>query len=324
MNTSVQPHEGRDLLKGDKIPSLSVIIPTKNRPFDLQRALQSLFQQSIAPLELIVVDQSDSEKTHELVEEQYAAYAPSVSQVPKLRYIRDNTISGLAVARNRAMQMAEGDIWLFLDDDVTLEPDFLYEILAVYVRCPDAAGVGGVVTNYHLPSRVFRLWHWVFAHGHFHDERQRIYWRSDRLLHSEPIRVRKLGGGLMSFCAKAIQERFDDHLRGVSDGEDVDFCARLGSQATLLITPRARLTHNRSTAGRERGHWLRREVRSAYYLYCRNWNTSLKNWVCFAWLNVGYALVATLAGLRRISFEPWRALAAGAREGSNAALPPGK
>jgi hypothetical protein len=40
----------------------------------------------------------------------------------------------------------------------------------------------------------------------------------------------------------------------------------------------------------------------------------VKNRLCFLWLNVGYVLVASLAGLRRASLEPWRSLLAGARD----------
>jgi GT2 family glycosyltransferase len=42
------------------------------------------------------------------------------------------------MARNRAMEAAEGDIWLFLDDDITLKKDFVDQFLAVYRDYPEA------------------------------------------------------------------------------------------------------------------------------------------------------------------------------------------
>src|SRR6266446_4517295 len=97
--------------------TVSVIIPTKNRPIDLNLTVESLFQQSVLPMQLIVVDQSDTEESKERVERLFAEASFAFREAVQLYYIRDPTISGGAVARNRAMQIAQGDVWLFLDDD---------------------------------------------------------------------------------------------------------------------------------------------------------------------------------------------------------------
>lgn len=122
----------------------------------------------------------------------------------------------------------------------------------------------------------------------------------------------------MSFRAGAVKGiAFDENLHGVSDGEDVDFCVRLG--AALFIGPAARLVHNQSPQGREQGHWLRRHARGTVYLYRRNWNRGWWNRACIAWLYAGYGLMATAGSILRLSAEPWRALLAGRREGMAAA-----
>jgi GT2 family glycosyltransferase len=218
------------------------------------------------------------------------------------------------------MEIAQGDICLFLDDDVCLETGFVEEVLAVYQRYPRASGVSGIVSNYRRPPIAFRLWVSVFARGPFHDERQPIYWKADRLRNAEPIAVRGLGGGLMSFRAEAIRaHRFDENLTGVSDGEDVDFCVRLGPDAVLMIAPRARLAHKASPIGRAQDHWLRRFTRANHYIYHRNWERGFRNGLAFVWLNMGLGLVASLASVRRASLAPWRALRKGAREGRRVA-----
>ena len=297
------------------LSSVSVVIPTKNRPADLQRAVKSLLGQSVLPNQLIIVDQSATDESRQAVTKQFSQASSRVRDTVELSYTLDPTVPGGAIARNRAMDLAKGEIWLFLDDDVILEPDFLQQLLAVYHRYPQATGVSGVVINYRLPSMSFRLWNLVFVRGPFHDDRQPIYWRANQPGLGDPIRVTRLGAGLMSFRSEAIREmRFDENLRGVSEGEDVDFCARLGPRAVLLIAPRARLAHQQSTSGRELDHWLRRSARGLCYLYRRNWDYGIRNRVCFGWLNVGYALVATFGSLRRLSLKPWRALLQGMRE----------
>jgi glucosyl-dolichyl phosphate glucuronosyltransferase len=322
-NSAAEDVPGQPVNHASDAPgSVSVLIPTKNRPADLERVVKSLFEQSVLPRQVIIVDQSVADESRRAVIGQFDRASSEIQDVVELSYILDPRIPGGGIARNRGMDLADGEIWLFLDDDVILEPDFLEQLLAVYVRYPQAAGVSGVVTNYERPPLGFRLWDWVFARGPFHDDRQPVYWRANRARGGDPVRVTRLGAGLMSFPAQAIRNlRFDENLRGVSDGEDVDFCARMGSDAILVITPCARLVHNRSNLGREQDHWLRRRARAEHYLYHRNWSWGIKNRLCFWWLNAGYALVATSVCLRRGSLEAWRSLLAGIREGTRAARP---
>lgn len=303
-----------EIASGDPL-SLTVIIPTKNRPVDLEWTVRSILRQTVLPQQLVVIDQSADAESRLKVQGLFDAVPSSVRDHLKLCYETDQTISGGAVARNRGMELAKNDVWLFLDDDVILEPKFLEELLAVYSRYPQAGGVSGVVTNYRRPRGFSRFWDAIFLRGPFRDERQTVYWRANRLRNAEPIPVDRLGGGLMSFRADVIREqRFDHDLRGVSDGEDVDFCVRLQPDTILMIAPRARLEHKQSLGERFRGHYLRRQARSEYYLYGKNWSWGFKNRLCFGWLNVGFALLATLGSLRRRSLEPWRALRSGAQD----------
>jgi GT2 family glycosyltransferase len=212
------------------------------------------------------------------------------------------------------MAIAKGDIWLFLDDDVILEPTFIAEVITVYH--PGVTGVSGVVTNYQRPPLRRLLWEVTFLRGPFLDDRQRVYWKADRLQDGTPIRVRQLGGGLMSFRAEAIRNLpFDTHLTGACPGEDIDFCAALPKGSILLIAPRARLVHKRSPEGRASAHWLSLHAQVSSYMRERHWRYGLRNNLCFLWLNVGYGLAATLSSLKRMSFQPWHAWRRGIQEG---------
>lgn len=294
--------------------TISVIIPTKNRPGDLENVVASLLVQTTPPAELLIVDQSEDEESRQRVDRLMAVARRHPRPIGiALRYLRDPRLTGCAAARNVAMDLAQGAIVLFLDDDVILEPDFLSALLAAYRARPDATGISGVVTNYVRPPLAYLCWRALFARGCFHDDRQGVYWRSRHRRRSAIVhRVTRLGGGLMSFRAAAVRRvRFDENLTGVCDGEDVDFCARLGPQALLLIAPAARLTHCQSAIGRDRDHPLRRQIRSDAYLYGRNWRRRRGARLDFAWLQLGYALAAVAASLRRRSWAPWRALRAG-------------
>ena len=286
--------------------SVSVIIPTKNRAADLAKTIETLLQQTIQPIELVLVDQSP---------------APTFTrQIPiPVICIHDTTLSGASVARNVAMDRARGDIWLFLDDDVLLESNFIEEILKAYDS--SVSGVSGIITNYSVPRLKQRLWEALFQLGPFRDERQLIYRRAGTLQGEKPIRVRQFGAGLMSFRASMIRNhRFDPNLTGASPGEDIDFCAGLPRESVLLIAPRARLIHNRSPEGRDPTHWVTVSAQVASYMRERHWKRGIWNNMCFAWLKTGYAILAAYSSLRKLSSAPWRAWREGIRRGKQIAM----
>ena len=293
--------------------TISVIVPTKNRPAYLAAMLRSLFKQTVIPHQLIIVDQSASDESERLVRSLYEEASAEIRNDLGFHYFHEPNITGGATARNRGLEIVNGDVTLFLDDDVVLEPDFVERLLDVYFTHPEAAGVSGIVTNAPVVRRLW--WRKIFVRGVLRDERQPVYWNAAQLRGTSPIRVSYLTGSMMSFRTERIRGlRFDENLQGVSDGDDADFCVRLGPKAILLINPNSCLVHNPSPVGREMGHWLRREVRSVYYVYHRNWNSGLFNRLSFAWLNLGYAFIATLGSVQRLSLAPWRALLDGRRD----------
>lgn len=286
---------------------VSVIIPTKNRAADLERTIDTLLIQTVKPFEIILIDQSAK-----------PSFTRNLS-IP-MHYIHDSALSGASVARNVGMRGAKGDIWLFLDDDVVLEPNFIEEILKTYRE--DVTGVSGIITNYSMPPLRQRFWEKLFQKGPFRDERQTVYRNVSRHSQVGSVRVRFFGAGLMSFRAEAIREhRFDPRLTGPSPGEDVDFCLRLPKESTLLITPRARLIHNRSPENRKSSHWLSVQSQVFYYLRERHWRQGMWNNICFAWLKMGYAVLASYSFVRTGSLEAWHAWCAGAKKGKELAAP---
>lgn len=108
------------------IPRISTIIATCNRPRLLREALDSLAAQSLPPLEVIVVDDGSAPDTRAAVSDWAARTA---RRDLALRYLYQAN-SGPAVARNRGMAAAAGDLLHFMDDDDLLEPDALRQLAA--------------------------------------------------------------------------------------------------------------------------------------------------------------------------------------------------
>lgn len=91
--------------------TVSVIIPTYNYARYLGEAIDSALGQTLAPLEVIVVDDGSTDDTPELL----AAYGD------RIRVLRQKN-AGVAVARNSGIAAARGEYVAFLDADDTWLP----------------------------------------------------------------------------------------------------------------------------------------------------------------------------------------------------------
>ncbi len=96
--------------------SVSVIIPAYNSASTIIRALQSVVAQTLAPLEIIVVDDASTDTTRDLV----TTFASS-SSFP-VRVLTQTTNSGPSAARNAGWDTAVGDYIAFLDADDQWHP----------------------------------------------------------------------------------------------------------------------------------------------------------------------------------------------------------
>jgi glucosyl-dolichyl phosphate glucuronosyltransferase len=120
---------------------ITAAICTYNRAEYLPGAIESLLKQHLPPadFEVLVVDNGSTDATPAVAERCMAAAAPISARLGVEHRL------GLAHARNLAVQMAEGDVVAFLDDDAIASPDWLAALLDAYAAFPDALCVGGKV-----------------------------------------------------------------------------------------------------------------------------------------------------------------------------------
>lgn len=96
---------------------VSIIMPSYNTGRFIKETIESVLAQSYPTWELIVVDDCSTDNTDEVVI-QYLADK-------RIRYIKNDTNSGAAVSRNRALREAKGKWIAFLDSDDLWETDKL-------------------------------------------------------------------------------------------------------------------------------------------------------------------------------------------------------
>lgn len=130
---------------------MSVIVPAFNAEASLGACLDSLQNQSMRPLEIIVVDDASTDTSAWLATERGALV------------IRMLANGGPGLARNAGAAAASGDIFAFIDADCVAQPDWLEHMVGTLTHEHLGAvtgGYGGSVTDAFLPrlqDEVLRL-----------------------------------------------------------------------------------------------------------------------------------------------------------------------
>jgi glycosyltransferase involved in cell wall biosynthesis len=112
---------------------ITVIVPTFNRAGQVQGAIESVLAQSHQELEVIVVDDGSTDDT--------AAILASLQQRDSRVISLSQPNAGVAAARNRGLERAQGDLIAFLDSDDRWTPGKLQVQLACLKRAPEAGMV---------------------------------------------------------------------------------------------------------------------------------------------------------------------------------------
>ncbi|WP_367870663.1 glycosyltransferase [Luteolibacter sp. Populi] len=110
--------------------AISVIVCTRNGSPRIAACLRALERQSLAPHEIIVVDDGSTDGTADLVEKEFSAV-----QLLRLEP------SGLSAARNAGAEAAAGEFLAFTDDDCEPDQDWVAGLAVSFARGWD--GVGG-------------------------------------------------------------------------------------------------------------------------------------------------------------------------------------
>jgi len=285
----------------------SVLIATKGRPSALERTLESLSRCDPPPDELVVAD-GDEQRSAETVSAEFSGRG----SLPAVSYLA--APPGLTRQRNHAIARAGGDVLVFLDDDVLVDPRFLAELAGAY-RDEDVVGATGRVREQgarrfggsRSPIRRF-----LFGRGREGTMTRFGYPRRIQGVDEERD-VEFMQGCLMSGRREAVEQvGFDESLAGYALCEDEDFSYRLSRIGRLRYLPAAVVKHEntgfRTSASRD---FNRQLMINRAYLFRKNFEQTPLSRLQFAGL-----LLPVLVAHRAVNrdWQGIRGLLEGARD----------
>lgn len=220
---------------------LSIVIPTRNRPDDLAKMLQSLSSADKADVafEVLVVDNNSegplAKQNRQIV----------IGAALPVRYLQES-VPGQSAALNKGIALARGEVVAFLDDDIVIHSDYFQGIKKSRELSADVLG-----------GRVFATWPfsppaWITPDcnlttsrgpivAHDYGDTPRLYDKSMKL----PV-------GCNFLCRRELFERhgvFDVRLGpgaapGILGGGETDLLRRFRSGgARLVYTPWIAVNH---------------------------------------------------------------------------------
>jgi hypothetical protein len=248
----------------------TTVIPTKDRACRARAAVEGMLAQTRRPQRIVVVDASEPpltlgddlrEAVRDAGVELMVVYAPPST----------------AAQRNRGVERAKTPLVLLLDDDVTLQADYVEVLLERWQR--DGLHAFGAIVGapeYIPPQgwlartlrRVFML-HYQAPGGEATSFRRS---RKLRLVArpSHEVTVPACGAGYGLFRTDLLRRHpFDERFAGYAPGEDLDMSSRLAADAPILQMPSVRYLHEWDPRERMSPmRWHQRGRRETYFRLC--------------------------------------------------------
>ena len=150
------------------MPLFSIIIPAYNAEAYLSRCLDSIFSQEFEDYEVIVINDGSTDRTEALLEEYVANH--------RNLHLLNQENHGMATARNRGLEVAQGEYVLFVDSDDQLAKNAL-KILSDQITGEDIIEFGSSIYNEenqtitHFPLSTF---HFPLCSGWDYFNRERL------------------------------------------------------------------------------------------------------------------------------------------------------
>jgi hypothetical protein len=124
-------------------PHATVVITTRNRKEDLQRAIQSCLEQD-TDIEVLVFDDASTDGTSDMVQREF----------PNIRLLCSEQRVGYIALRNRGFEIANGEIVFSIDDDARFtDPSTVRQALQAFA---EDATLGALALRYTEPNRTAR------------------------------------------------------------------------------------------------------------------------------------------------------------------------
>lgn len=195
----------------DKLINISFVIIAKNEQFGIEKCLTSITKLHLENCQVICIDSGSNDDTLKVMQ-RYK------SKIESLDILKIEGYSNAAVARNAGIKILNKDYVFFVDGDVEIEEDFLFQGLK-YFKDKEADCVTGQLKEFRYNSNFTRVESIIEDRFRFKNE-EKIY----------------ASGGCFFTTYSVVSDIgfFDERLER---SQDYDYTLRISSKYRMLAIP---------------------------------------------------------------------------------------
>jgi glycosyltransferase involved in cell wall biosynthesis len=197
---------------------ISIVIPTYNASRFMPGLMDSIFNQAVDNMEVVIVDDCSTDNTVEIAKKY------------PVRVIQMESNAGPAKARNTGVKEAEGDIIFFLDSDVIVLDGTISEVEDYFRNNPDAKCIIGICATEPLNRGFVPAYMAMFEYIHL------IGQQYDRVSVFAP----RCGAIKKDFFLEV--GGYDENYRG-ADVEDFELARRINKSDCIILNPKLLVRH---------------------------------------------------------------------------------
>lgn len=275
-------------------PAASIIIPHLNGKQHLQACLGSLRAQTRTDFEVILVDNGSSDGSQAFVREHF----------PEVRLLELGRNTGFTGACNAGYAASRGEVVILLNNDTETDPRWLAEVMAAFVRHPEAGAVASKMLLFDERDVFHTAGDYYRVDG---IPGNRGVWQKDEGQYDDEKAVFSACGGGAAYRRTVLAEVgfLDDDF--FFSCEDIDLAWRINLAGWQVIyAPRAVIYHKLKASGGSGAASSYYDGRNFLYVLWKNYPTSLlrKHWP---------AILRAQLQISGAALRAWRGAAARAR-----------
>ena len=214
---------------------VSVVVVNWNRRELLRNCLASLSRQTLAPLEVILVDNGSTDGSVAMVHQDF----------PTTVVVRNSDNRGFCEANNQGIERAQGDFVALLNNDAEAAPGWLAGLRGVFDKRAEIGMAASKILVHSDPARIDKVGHLIFLDG---QNRGRGTGQLDRGQFAVVEEVIWPDGCAAMYRSEMLRQigGFDEDFFAYADDAELGLRARIAGWG-CLYTPDAVVFHHRGT-----------------------------------------------------------------------------
>lgn len=248
----------------------SVVIANFNGERYLHKCLTSVLACTYKKFELIIVDDGSTDKSLEIIK-------TYISKDKRIKFIRNSKNIGAAGSRNKAIQIADGEIVVFLDNDTEVDRDWLSQIIVPFSKDINIGGVQSLLFDFEDRELIQMAGGYLIPHtGWLIPFYQ---WKRYEVVKTKLKEENIVGISAALAVRKSVLRKiygFDE--KEAIYTEDLDLCWRIWiSGYRIVLAPRSHVFHWTKSVVERSG--MKASYRQIYYNLAKNsFRSILKNY----------------------------------------------